>query len=287
MTSQTDHIDQFESIFRAAEREPFGYASVPIETVAVVTDGDAANADQIAKSVAEFAPALQNVSNWRSITGDAFSDVAGLLEVIDAEQTDLIVTYRHLKEESLVPRHSLGVFLDVMTQATRIPVLVLPGTAANPMPLSGRNCNRVMIVTDQISGDNRLINYGVRMCADGGTVWLCHVEDDVIFHRYMQAIAKIPEIDTEAARTLLESQLLKEASDFIDTCLAVLREKRPELAFESQVTRGHHLRQYRELIDSQNIDLLVANTKDEEQLAMHGMTYSLSVELVDVPLLLL
>lgn len=287
MTSKADHIDQFESIFRAAEREPSGYAAVPIETVAVVTDGDVANAEGIAESVTEFAPSLQTVSNWRTITGDAYSNVAGLLEVIDAEQTDLIVTYRHLKEESLIPRHSLGVFLDVMTQATRIPVLVLPGTAANPTSLSGRNCNRVMIVTDQISGDNRLINYGVRTCSDGGTVWLCHVEDDVIFHRYMQAIAKIPEIDTDSARTLLESQLLKEANDFIATCLTVLREKRPGMTFESVVTRGHHLRQYRELIDSHNIDLLVANTKDEEQLAMHGMTYSLSVELVDVPLLLL
>ena len=50
---------------------------------------------------------------------------------------------------------------------------------------------------------------------------------------------------------------------------------------------GHHVREYRRLIDDNQVDLLVANTKDDDQLAMHGMAYSLSVELVDVPMLLL
>lgn len=292
MTSQKDHIDEFESIFRAAEREPFGYAEIPLRTVAIVTDGDRTNAESIAETVQQFSPALRGVENWRLITGDQFSNVGELLERINAEQTDLIVTYRHLQEESLVPRHSLGVYLDVMTQATTIPVLVLPG-AAPPLirkeakPLGDRLCNRVMIVTDQITGDNRLINYGVRMCADGGTVWMCHVEDDVVFHRYMQAISKIPQIETEEAHRVIERQLLKEAADFIQSCITVLNEEQPAVTYESVVTRGHHLREYRELIDSHDIDLLVANTKDEEQLAMHGMTYSLSVELTDIAMLLL
>ena len=50
---------------------------------------------------------------------------------------------------------------------------------------------------------------------------------------------------------------------------------------------GHHLRQYRELIEEHGIELLVINTKDDDQLAMHGMAYSLSVEMAEVPLLLL
>ena len=53
------------------------------------------------------------------------------------------------------------------------------------------------------------------------------------------------------------------------------------------VTRGHHLREYRQLIDSHDVDLIIVNTNDEDQLAMHGMTYSLSVEMIDVAILLL
>ena len=41
------------------------------------------------------------------------------------------------------------------------------------------------------------------------------------------------------------------------------------------------------LVRQHAIDMLVANTKDEDQSAMHGMAYSLSVEMVDVALLLL
>ena len=35
----TDQIDEFESMFKRAEREMFSYVDIPIETVAIVTDG--------------------------------------------------------------------------------------------------------------------------------------------------------------------------------------------------------------------------------------------------------
>ena len=41
------------------------------------------------------------------------------------------------------------------------------------------------------------------------------------------------------------------------------------------------------LIDDHDVNLLVFNTKDDKQLAMHGMAYSLAVELRHRPLLLL
>ena len=40
-------------------------------------------------------------------------------------------------------------------------------------------------------------------------------------------------------------------------------------------------------IDEHKIDLLVMNTKDEYQTAMHGLAYPLAVELRSIPLLLL
>jgi hypothetical protein len=40
-------------------------------------------------------------------------------------------------------------------------------------------------------------------------------------------------------------------------------------------------------VDEHHVDLLVLNTKDEDQLAIHGLAYPLAVELRNTPLLLL
>ena len=41
------------------------------------------------------------------------------------------------------------------------------------------------------------------------------------------------------------------------------------------------------LIEQHQVDLLVLNTQDENQLAMHGVAYALAVELRHIPLLML
>lgn len=282
-----DHIDEFESMFRRAERESFQHVTIPIESVVFVTDQSASESERRRHEIQEFMPLLRGVNSWREISGDQYSNVAELLAKLDEQQTDMVITYRHLQEQSLVPQHSLGVFLDVLSQVTTIPVLVLPGTSTHPEPLTGKLCDRVMVVADHISGDNGLINYGSRMCPDDGTLWLCHVEDDSVFERYMRVIAQIPEIDSDQARGLIETTLLKGAQDFIDTCIVEMQESRPSVTYENRVTRGHFLKQYTELIKSGDIDLLVTNTRDEDQLAMHGLAYSLSVELIGTAMLLL
>ena len=283
----TDHIDEFESIFRRAEKVPFSYASLPINSITLVCDGTREQAERIERDVRQFIQRLDAATNWRLICGDDYHTVSELVELVDQQQTDLLITHRHLQETSLVPRHSLGVYLDVLTQTTSIPVLVLPGTSASPVEVAQRDCDRVMVVADHISGDNRLINYGAVMCRSGGSMWLCHVEDDLIFERYMQAIGCIPEIDSDDARILIEKQLLTDASEFIDECSRVIHDEGPNINVERYVGRGHHLRDYRTLIQNHDVDLLVLNTKDDDQLAMHGRAYSLSVELTDVSMLLL
>jgi hypothetical protein len=283
----TDNIDRFESIFRRTERERFTYVDVPIESVAIVTDGDAETAEETKELLLSVLPRLESVNSFRVISGDQYSTVSELRELVDAERTDLIVTYRHLQESELIPQHSLGVYLDVLTQTTSIPVLVLPGTSKQPKAIKGRDADRVMVVADHITGDARLINYGVRVCRNGGTIWFCHVEDDKTYERYMHAIERIPEIDTSTARELLKDQLLRDASLYIEDCVKELKDNGPHVSFQSVVRMGHHLKQYRDLVDENEIELLVINTKDDDQLAMRGMAYSLSVEMTEVPLLLL
>ncbi len=274
-------------MFRRAEREAFTFAEVPLETVSLVTDQPSEQAEAVREQLSAFLPKLRSVRTWHVNGRGDYADVRSLMDRLGAQSPDLVVTYRHLFEESLVPQHSLGVYLDVLTQVLSSPVLVLPGTAADPRPIDGTPGRCVMAVTDHIAGDDRLIIFGAAMTPDGGEMWLCHVEDDAVFERYMRAIQRIPEIDTPQARTLIERQLLKEAGDFIETALTELRARRPDVAFHSSIARGRHLQQYRQLAESHNVDLLLVNTKDDDQLAMHGMAYALSVELIDRMLLLL
>ena len=73
-----DQIDEFESMFRKAERESFSHVEMPIESVALVTDGDAAAAQALRDSLKEFLPMLADADNWRLITGEDYSNVAQL-----------------------------------------------------------------------------------------------------------------------------------------------------------------------------------------------------------------
>ena len=281
------NIDEFESMFRRADRESFVFQDVVFSNVTMVTDRNLTDANRAKTELASFLPRLPPAGNWTTIGDSDFHNVGQLLSKLKQQSTDLIVTYRHLQEDSDIPQHSLGVYLDVLTQATDVPVLVLPGTASSPKSLAGKLCDDVMIVTDHISGDDRLVNCGVGMCADGGRVFLCHIEDDAVFERYMHVIECIPEIDSELARELIAKQLHKEAADFIATCVEELGQQDRQIQFESAVEKGHRLNEYKRLIDSHAVDLLVANTKDEDQQAMHGLAYAITVEMLDTALLLL
>ena len=55
----------------------------------------------------------------------------------------------------------------------------------------------------------------------------------------------------------------------------------------SIVTMGERIEEYRRLVEDHRVDLLVLNTMDAGQLAMHGKAYALAVALRGIPLLLL
>ena len=113
------------------------------------------------------------------------------------------------------------------------------------------------------------------------------MEDEATFQRYTEVISKIPSIETEAARASIMKQLLEEPQHYIRSCSAVLSEAGLPIEVKEIVTLGHSLRDYQRLIDQHHIDLLVVNTKQDDQLAMHGLAYPLCVELRDTPILML
>lgn len=284
------NVDQFESMFRSASREVFRHEAIDIQSVLVVTDREEAQARSFGRQVRGFLTVLGSEADlqWRDVAGSEFQTASELLALVQSTAPDLICTYRNLHSSAWRWPYSLGTHLDLLTQHLDVPVMVLPHPQAErSADHAMQDTDRVMAITDHLAGDRRLVNYGLRFTADNGTLWLTHVEDEATFGRYMEAVSKIPSIDTDETRDRLREQLLKEPLDYIAGCADVLRTEKRAINIQHEVTFGCHLSEYKRLIQKHSVDLLIMNTKDDDQLAMHGMAYALAVELREIPLLML
>lgn len=285
-------VDQFESVFRAATKAVYQLDAPHVTKVLLVTDFDAKAAEQFRYANHQYLSVIDAIEaetvSWDTVTGDEYQNVAELLECVEQHRPDLVLTYRHLKSDAWKWPFSLGAHLDVLTQAAGCPVLVVPHpTEGGAMAHALANTDVVMAITDHLTGDDRLVNWSVRFTARGGALLLTHVENENVFERYLETIGKIPTIDTDHAREAILGQLLKEPTDYIQSCKGVLDDAGLGIEVRPIVTIGHRLETYKRFIDDHEVDLLVMNTKDEYQAAMHGLAYPLAVELRSIPLLLL
>ena len=283
------NLDQFESEFRAATRTPFQYQPIEIGLGLLVTDLPAQN-EELTTAVRNFltvgreglAPELQIVLSEES------NALENLIRMVEQRQPDLLVTYRNLHSDAWSWPYSLGETVEVLTQTTDVPVLLIPNPQETPdFAHHMQNTDSVMAITDHLTGDDRLVNYAVRLTHPGGRLTLSHVEDSAALERMLQAIAKIPEIDTETAREELSKQLLKDPGDYIASCKQALDRANVAVEVVQSVTFGHRLKDHLQLVEQSKADLLVLNTKDEDQQAMHGLAYPLAVQLRRTPLLML
>ncbi len=282
-------LDQFESTFRAAAKETYTHTPLKIDRVLVATDLEAVEAALLTEAARRFLAAIDGDETvWAPLAGNAFGSVQALLERVEEHRPDLVVTYRHLHSNAWRWPYSLGEHLDVLTQATTTPILVLPHPDADrDLPHSVKDTNVVMAITDHLVGDARLVDHALGFTARGGTCWLTHVESAAHFERYMDVISKISMIDTETAAETIKAQLLKEPHDYIRSCRAVIEAAGLDIAIEEIVVMGRRIKEYRGLVEEHEVDLLVMYAKDEDQLAMHGLAYPLAVELRQIPLLML
>ena len=278
------NLDQFESAFKSADRQPFAEESITLDKILVVTDASGQDAEQFTYQLHQCLGGLHDSaqSPYACVTGDQFSNVEELMSLIEQAQPDLICTVRNLHDPIPELPYSLGAYVDVMTQIISCPVMLIPRNN------NWEKIKTVMAVTDHLSGDNHLVSYAAALTSTGGTLVLAHVEDEQAFRRYIHTIGKIPSIDTAEAEEVLREQLLKEPADYILSCQQVFQQRADQgFQVESVIILGHLLEDYKRLIERHQINLLVLNTKDEDQLAMHGLAYPLAIELREMPLLLL
>ncbi len=283
-------VDQFESAFRAASKPVYRPAVVELERVLVVTDLPPQDAQAYGQRIEAFLrhAAGADTARYDTIAGVEARTTGQLLQLVEDAAPNLICAYRNLFSDGWQWPHSLGEALDLLTQTSEAPVLVLPHPrAGREAEHALQNTNHVMAVADHLAGDDRLVNWAVAMTEQGGSLTLSHVEDERVFERYMDVIGKIPSIDTEHARERIRGQLLKEPADYIESVRRALAEANTPITLEQEIRLGKHLADYRELIAAHEVDMLVLNTRDDEQLAMHGLAYPIAVELRNIPLLML
>ena len=282
------NIDQFESVFKAADKPVFEPESLDFNRLLIVTDLQQDAAEQFCGQVRTLLRTLDEPdASWQVLTGDQYGTVGELLQKVGESRCDMVCMYRNLHEPAREYPYSLGVFVDVLTQVTALPVLLMPhpGHLEDMAPLEA--ADTIMAITDHLTGDHHLVSFAARCTPDDGRLLLTHVEDKASFERFMGVIGRVPSIDTDDARQSILERLLKEPDDYIDSASTVLHDTRPSLRIEKIVALGHHLTDYRQLIAEHDVDLLVLNTKDDDQLAMHGLAYPLAVELRKTPMLLL
>ena len=283
-------VDQFESVFKAAAKTTYLHEKPSIGKVLLVTDMEGAQTTLYLQSIQQFFARVlpDGDTEWMVLARDDYQSVKELLAKVEEHRPDLIFTYRNLGSEAWRWPYSLGEHLDVLTQVTTTPVFVLPHPdrddsadffATTPM--------KVMAVSGHLCGEGSLVRYASAFTPPGGKLILSHIEDKVTLDRYLDAIEKIPEMDSEVARENLLARLLKDARDFSSAARVGLEEAGLAIDVESVAQVGSRLEDYRKLIEEDHVDLLVMHAKEDDQLAMHGMAHPLAIELRSVPILLL
>ncbi|MEE2829087.1 MAG: hypothetical protein VX498_07860 [Myxococcota bacterium] len=284
-------IDQFESQFQAASKQRYQHSQVGLERVLVFTDLKREFSDAWGRRVERFlqeSTGLQGrEAEWRTVPGPECLTIGDVLAVVERWQPSLVCTYRNLHSGAWRWPYSLSDHLEVLTQTIDVPVLLLPRPSPQGSWDERDGPSSVMALADHLSGDHALVDWAVAMAQSGGTLTLSHVEDEAVFDRYIQVIRCIPEIDSDLAREKIRRQLLREPADYIESCVSELAARGIRLDLRSEVLIGRQIQTYTDLVARNDVELLVLHTKDEGQMAMHGLAYPLTVELRDIPMLLI
>ena len=287
-------IDEFESQFKSALKEHYTYGPVSIESCALITDLVGADAVRLTNIVKRLVPELPGTPyqrterlSWHTLGGDRYSSVKSMLAEVEKIRPDILVVQRNLKTNPDDLVCGLSNYLDALTQTCRTPVLLLPELTLDQLEEQISEPLEVMVQTPHLVGDSSLINWGLRFALPNGRLYLVHIENKRVFDQYIDIISRIPEIHTDIAQDSLREKLLSLPSEFIEQARSVLRSKEPMIDVHGIVELGHRIVDYRRLIETHNIELVITYTQDEHLTAINTIAYSLAIAFRDVPILLL
>lgn len=162
-------IDQFESVFKAASRTLYQHQPVCLRKVLVISDLNPEGTEALTERLRTFLAALDKRQrmSWQSTSAEAYDSVGDMLDQVARAEPDLICTYRNLKTNAWRWPYTLGDHLEVLTQVSPTPILVVPRPEHEAHARALRATQTVMAITDHLTGDDRLVNHAVSFTATG------------------------------------------------------------------------------------------------------------------------
>ncbi len=278
-------LDQVESQFRAAVKQLPQFERPEVANVLVITDLEAEEAESFGKRCRTFVSELSD-AKWSVLNNQQHHSIKEMLNSVEHHAPSMVVSYRHLFEDEDLP-YSLGSYIDTLTQSVETPVLLVPNPRHKEFVPEPDQKKHFLVLTDHITQDHSLVNWSLRFLENGGQLDLAHVEDDLVFNRYIDAISKIPGLDTELAKKAIDEKLLSQADHYMEDVRKGVSDRYPKVSVGKHIRRGHTVKDLMDIIGETQPDVVVMNTKDDSQQAMHGASYSLSIELNNQALLLL
>ena len=103
----------------------------------------------------------------------------------------------------------------------------------------------------------------------------------------MTAIERIPELNSQVARTTLKRELMQEADRFLQHCQLTLQQYRPDLSVQYSVDMTRVQHGYLSWLEQTKPDLIVLDTLDATRALNRGIAGALSLQFTDLPFLLL
>lgn len=283
-----DKLDQFESVFKSADMPVLTHDEKHFREILVVSDQQTDVSGEFFTQLRESWPLIErDRANWRALPASALDDAASFVGRVENEKADLIVTHRYLAEQERGQLRGLGSLLGAIVWQTSAPVLILPCDETGRVIQRESTSGTVLAATDHLTGDNVLVDYGVRFTPLDGRLVLAHIEDDAIFERFMAEIERIPQIETDVARRELKQKLLQRPQSYIQSCQDVLRAAGKRCDVSSVVRFGHRVRDYHTLIGESGAELLCLHAGGEDVPAQRGMAHMIATQFRNLPLFLI
>jgi len=283
-----DKLDQFESVFKSADMPVLSHDEKYFREILVISDQQPDVGGDYWQQLRQAWPMLdRDNANWRSLPVDALQDAGSFVDRVENEKADLIVTQRYLAEAERGQLRGLGSLLGAVVWQTSAPVLILPCDESGRVIQRESTSGTVVAATDHLTGDNVLVDYGVRFTPLEGRLVLAHIEDDATFERLMNEIERIPQIETDVAREQLKEKLLRRPQAYIDSCKEVLRTAGKRCDISSVIRFGHRVRDYQALIGENGAEMLCLHAGGDDVPARRGMAHMIATQFRNLPLFLI
>ena len=275
-------LDHFASLFRAADKDRIIIPDVSIHRILLVTDMNHEESLQLwDRWKGLFEPSV----DIRIFDAEISQRLPSLIEAMKPVECDLVITYRCLHSDAWQYPYAIGSYVEVLTQIMPFPVLLMPHPQQHTDTYT--KPKHLLLFSSELTNESELVGFAnAFVTSKDQSLTMVQMDDQATYDRIFEIISKIPQIDTDDAQYYIQERRSLEMKDWVMRCIDALEKKgnAPHLSYMD--IHDPSMKKCASLIEEHQADLLIINTKDDEQLAIHGLAYPIMVQFRNIPLLL-